>query len=183
MVPRETPRHNPRHRPYVTIEVPDLGAHVVRIPSMLQLSKLMRAMEDHHFAVALGIGKISSERELGMLDMLSAMREAGPEFASVLAALIGLAWHHEALDLESVRGDNLLEYGEALFEELYSAGYALEHFLVLGVGILAEALDQNQLRQEVQDKALFFLQKRAGMLSPRSTPASATSETPEVASA
>ena len=174
---RLTPFVNPDRAPYALVAVPDRSDHLVKIPSVAKALKLAREIDSNIVATVVGLSDgLRPESDAGLFSLVTS---SGPGGAHAIAGFIGVAWANETHDLGTERGDlSFMEYGEAVFEELHDEGYTLEQILSLGFTIGMALWEQSQIRGEVREKALFFLQTRAGKNSKPSTQASDTSEIP-----
>jgi hypothetical protein len=131
MKKRETKRERHPDAYYAECQLPEgfNGAHHLRVPSPLQAQGLFAA-------IAKGGNTEDGMRAWG--------------------AAIGLAWHHEWYDLESVRGSDLLEFGEAVFEELHAVGYRMEWLILLADVITVEVQKGIEVSKEVSERLRFF---------------------------
>ena len=119
-------RHPNTH--YVEIALPENGInglHHFRIPSPLQAPKLLEHSD-----------------------------ETGAQMRS-MGAIIGASWHHEWLDLETPESDDLVAYGEAVFEELHAAGYRMEWMLMFQQLVVIEIGKLSQVSKEVRERLGF----------------------------
>ncbi len=149
---RATPRDIPSRAPYVVVELPGREPHDLRIPSLMAVSKIVQRLDSLHIAAIMGLRGDADNTHA----VIGIMREVGPELAALLGALIGHSWCHRTLDLETESHSDPLVYGEAVYEELHSAGYSFEHLLLLGLTIVRALWDQSQLSAEVSKRAAFF---------------------------
>jgi hypothetical protein len=175
MIKRPTQLDVPERYPYMLVTLPDKGEHHLQIPSLLAVAKLVKVLKRSHLAVFAGMsGGVSSA---GILNLI---KESGPEMAGALGALLGLSWRHEAFELEAARGsdDELLAYGEAVYEELHAAGYTLSDLAGLSLTVARAVWEQAQLSDEVQVQAAFIFPMLGKIRSPASTSGSTTLATP-----
>ena len=69
--------------------------------------------------------------------------------------MLGENWHHDDWELESVRTDDRMAYGAAVFEELHSAGYRLEWMCLMVTLLTREMNEAAGFSQEVLDRLGF----------------------------
>tara|TARA_Y100000034_G_C6775839_1_gene346423 strand:+ start:212 stop:694 length:483 start_codon:yes stop_codon:yes gene_type:complete len=128
----------PRHpdAPYAEIELPGghNGRHLFRIPSPLAARHLIEVMREG--------------------DEIT-----GNDMIRIHGALVGMAWWNDSHDLESVKVDDVLAYGEAVFEELYAVGYRVEHLSLFATIILNEINKQLSISAEVTERLGFLRPK------------------------
>ena len=87
------------------------------------ITKLMKQMKQTHLILL-----VSMAQQSKATNILTALKEGGEEDAAAVGCLVGLSWVHQTLLLDVVspkRGDDLLAYGEDVYEELHEAGYTL----------------------------------------------------------
>lgn len=174
MIPRASPRTVPEDNPvYIEVELAK-GTHHLRIPSTIAGARAMGALPKD---------LIDTVREVdpaaGLTEILQLARSAGPQALSLAGHVVGVAWHHRTLDLESVQRakEDPLVHGERVFEELYEAGYSLDEILSLAFVVATEWLTRNGRAAEALKRADFFAPTRGGMTSLPSTSASTSSGT------
>jgi len=171
---RPAPLTTPERRPYIVIGLPEPhGDHVMKVPSLMAVSRLVKSLDKLHVAALMAM-----QRTLDKAQMLHLMKEAGPEMASVLGALIGMSWSHHTLALDTGQSSELIEYGGLVFEELHDEGYPFELVVMLGMTLIEAVRDQSEISAEVSSRASFFLPLLGLPTSVDSTSASPTSETP-----
>lgn len=168
--------------PWMTIDLAEHGVHAMCIPSGLAISTLVKSMDETHLILLSSL--IQGGTSANPAEMLSLLKDAGPEVLCALGALIGMSWAGTTHTLTSkipgpMQGPALLTYGGEVYEELHSEGYRLEAFLALGMTIMRAIWEQSQFTQEVSLRAAFFSGMGANN-SPDLTPGSSTSEIPGV---
>jgi hypothetical protein len=141
----------------MVVVLPDLGRHDLKIPSVFVVTKLLNALDKLHIAALVSL----SSKSVGSAELLTLAKEAGPEMAALLGAVIGKAWNHADQALESVDDGDLMVYGEAVFEELHEAGYSFDSLVMLGLTVVRAIWEQSQLSQEAKDRANFIFPTRA----------------------
>ena len=120
---RDRPLTPPDRLPYFRAVVPSRGEHVFRLPMYLNA----RAAEQAYLACAIILpdSLLTTEgtaEDLAVAAAAQLTAEQGRQLILYQAALIGLCWCHPVVALEvSPPGsdDALLEYGEAVMEELH----------------------------------------------------------------
>ena len=173
MKTRPTRLQTPTRYPYMVATLPERGDVHLQIPSLLIVAKLVKGLQRSHLTLVAGMaGQLTPNAMLGLL------KESGPELAAVLGALVGLAWRDEELELEAVRGPDLIVYGEDVFEELHRAGYTLSELALLALTVIQAIWEHSQLSAEVQTRAGFIFPTLVRSSSPVSTSGSTTSAIP-----
>jgi hypothetical protein len=69
--------------------------------------------------------------------------------------MLGENWHHDDWELETIRTDDRMAYGAAVFEELHNAGYRLEWMCLMVTLLTREMNDAAGFSQEVLDRLGF----------------------------
>jgi len=173
MTERPTPIQIRDGYPFMVIALDDQGDHHMQIPSALSVSKIVKAMDDAHLA-----GLVAMRADLDPAQVMTLLKDTGPQLIAGLGALIGTAWRHESLALEATDTGDLVAYGEAVYEEMHGHGYRLEAFLILGMTIIRAIWEHAQFTDEVSRRASFFFPMLARNHSPESTQGSSTLEIP-----
>lgn len=151
---RATPRLIPERSTTLVVDLPGLGDHHFVVPSALRLATLARAVPIERVTAALGLLEASG---LDPEELYRHAQSAGVELLQAAGALIGWAWHHETLDLEADPKLLLpLAYGEAVFEELHSAGYALPLVALMAMRLGSRAIEQSTISREAAERLGFF---------------------------
>ena len=120
MITRKTPRSVPDRAHYKTISLTGIGDTVWRLPSPGYALMLIRLINNDSLV------EKSIAVQAGDLEAASEMRDKMVDLYSIQGAVIGFCWFNQEHDLETPRGrlptaDALLEYGGAVYEELYEA--------------------------------------------------------------
>ena len=173
MKARPTRLETPTRYPYMVATLPERGDVHLQIPSLLSVARLVKGLQRSHLTLVAGMAG-----QLTPTAMLALLKESGPELAAVLGALVGLAWRHEELELETTRGADLIVYGEDVFEELHGAGYTLSELAGIALTVIQAIWEHSQLSAEVQARAGFIFPAMVRSSSPVSTSGSTISETP-----
>lgn len=126
------------------------GEHHLRIPSPLQAQKLYDAAKQ-------GTATSDGYRLWG--------------------AAVGLAWHHDNWDLEAVNNGDVLAFGEAVYEELFEAGYRNEWICLLADVVTVEVEEATKVGAEVAKRLRFFGRTKAEIVSSNSSPPAMPMET------
>ena len=136
--PREIPDALPY--PWFVVDLPDVGEHHFRALSPIAAMRLGVALSG-------GAGKLAADDTLGL--SIENMRQ--------FCTTIGLCWAHRTLDLETERDDypSLLDYGEAVGEELNSAGYDIHAVTTLAIRVMASMSGVRTTRAEVAERVGF----------------------------
>lgn len=144
------PAPEPAEYPWFTVEVEGRGLHHFRALSPIKVVRFGKE-------IGAASGPISADDKLGLAE--DNLRQFG--------AGIGLCWAHPELELESQRGDfgSLLDYGEAVSEELHEAGYTLAQQTAMALRVMASLPGVQTTRQEVQERAGFSEAQKDGPTS------------------
>jgi hypothetical protein len=142
------PAPDPIEYPWFAVDVPGKGVHHFKGMSPIKNMRFVRELTG-------GTGKIDAAA-----DPLGAAVEQWAYFG----AAIGRCWAHESLALESAESDysTLLEYGEAVSDELHAAGYSPQDQNALALPVLAGMGGMKTGAKEVADRADFSAAPEAG---------------------
>jgi|ETNvirome_6_1000_1030641.scaffolds.fasta_scaffold09992_2 hypothetical protein len=126
---------------------------------------------EHHFRIP---------SPLAARHLMDIVSKGGDAFAMMRthAAVVGMAWHNERYDLETPPEDDILAFGEAVFEELHAAGYRLEHLALFSGVIVNEIGELMAISKEVTERLGFLRPSPEESGSTTSDSAPSTSETP-----
>jgi len=129
------------------------GEHHLVVPSAIKVARLFKMIDAKTMASLTHLsGQLSNPAA-----MLAVASQVGPEVLSVIGVLIGLAWDHTALELESqLDGQDYMPYGEAVFEELHEHGYPLESIIKVAYAVVARIVTLNTISSEAIEKMDFF---------------------------
>jgi len=155
MIERETVRKCPDRKPYIKVEL-ESGTHVLKTPSLVAMADLLAASDDLPALLISTAGGVDNVN-----DALGLLSQGGPRALRAVGALVGMAWHHPTLDLESEQGASPLEWGGAVYDELHAEGYSFSDIVCLALVVLSEVWAQSQISAEVATRANFFLQPQA----------------------
>lgn len=148
---RETPRDLTRNN-IVEVELPQ-DVHHFKLPSVLAVSKLLAAVDQDALAAVMALATMfkKGDAKTGLV----LLQRSGTQGLSLVGALVGISWFHKHKDLEATRGDDILAYGEAVYEELHEAGYDSVKMMLLA-GVLAKEIQAAQkFDQEVAERLGF----------------------------
>lgn len=128
------------------------GPVPLRPPRGVRAARVSEALGVHGIAFYQGVSSI--ETQAGLVGLVSTM---GGDFVAALGALIGLAWEHpdQALEAEYTRTADLLEYGEAVWDELTAAGYSDREIYGMGVLLLGRVYESMSIDREAAVKLDF----------------------------
>ncbi|MCP3958827.1 MAG: hypothetical protein GY719_13320 [bacterium] len=166
MKKRDVPKEVPDRRPFFVVEIEDLDPHHMRIPSPARSSQLLKALRDAHLEEGLELNLETAEESL-------------EDITALQGAVIGTSWAHRELELETRRREfeNLLDYGTAVYEELWDEGYTMTQTSQLWARCVERLVGDFISEKEVLDR-MGFTKGRAPTPTPPSTSESATAETP-----
>lgn len=165
MIKRDTPRDTDRPN-MVSVDLPN-GMHHFRLPSMLTVAKILKSAGAKNTVGLLALGALIKAGNPQAA--IQTLKESGAEGLSMMGALIGVSWYHAHKDLEAVRGENLLAYGEAVYEELHGEGYDPVKIMLL-TGFLTTAIAETiEFDKEVADRLGFTVPEKEPETSSPST--------------
>lgn len=165
MKPRSQNRTLPNHPPYFECMLEGRGMHWLRAPSHAQLAQLISVTQYAPLAVVAMAASEDFNTQLAMF------HQAGDEIGELAGALIGFAWFHESLDLDTHTAKPIrppgkrpdytpyCAYGAAVYEELHEAGYTLQEIAGMLVAILGTIAAATSVSDEVVERATFLVNR------------------------
>lgn len=159
MIPRKIPRQTPNKPHYIAIEAEGLGITNWRIPSIAKSSQILSMLQTTGVMEA-------AEGAIDTNNLLADLGDRLPALFACQGALIGLCWHHTKYDLETSRKHHseLLEYGDAVFEELYEQEWPLKAVQEIWAVLVQRMVESFISDKEVEEK-IDFLEQRAASMS------------------
>lgn len=146
---RQQPREIPLRAPYFAVEVAEHGRIDFRKPSAAQMPKLQKVVEAVDRDKLLAAAKANGGEITVAGDVLGAQ-----------GAVVGLFWAHRDFDLVAKPGDDLIAFGQEVFEELHEGGFDLIDITTMWVGCL-DKLRETRVEVASVAQALGFTRARA----------------------
>lgn len=174
---RPSPKLVPNISTYLCVDLGARGEHHFRVPSVLTGARLLKAVDTE----ALGglMAMAATDLRGQPMALLGVLRTSGPETIALAGFLLGVAWYHEQLALDTTIDEAApLVTGEAVIEELHEAGYSLGELVVMAVAVANAWAERNTVSAEVAARTSFFGHPTDSMSSSSSTSGSGSSAIP-----
>ena len=143
----------PNKAHYFSIEVEGKGTHHFRVPTLSKTTRLISLVKE------VGIWDTFRTENATPEEQASLVNLALPGLLNSASAAIGLCWFNERVGLASKPKDfpSLLEFGEAVQDELWEEEYSFAHIQTLWVGIMEKLVATYVAQNEVIEKVDFTL--------------------------
>lgn len=155
----------PERAPYFRVERAGV-THVLRCPSLFTFGRVAKVLERDHFR-SLMMALVAVERGSSLAEAMMAVKNGAADGVALVGGLIGLAWADPVLELaapvpQSWTAEGLAEFGGAVYEEFYEAGWSLNELLVAALAVGEQVMAMTTIEQDVQQRAAFFARRKAG---------------------
>jgi hypothetical protein len=169
---RATERIVPELSNYVTLDV-DGQPHPMRIPDAIAGLSALRGIGSRRLAM-LG----SLDRSVPSM-VLALLEQTGPEVLGALCYLIGVAWRHPHLDLDTDTSNrrDTIAIGRDVLVELEDGGYTIEQVVTMGAALVGHWSERNAAGAAALERADFFGPTKASQNSAKSTSTSGSEPT------
>ena len=169
---RATERIVPELSNYVTLDV-DGQPHPMRIPDAIAGLSALRGIGSRRLAM-LG----SLDRSVPSM-VLALLEQTGPEVLGALCYLIGVAWRHPHLDLETDTSNrrDTIAIGRDVLVELEDGGYTIEQVVMMGAALVGHWSERNAAGAAALERADFFGRTKDSQNSEKSTSTSGSEPT------
>lgn len=165
----------PKRPPYIQVIVQGV-TYTLRAPSLAKVGALIQRLPEQQRYHFLGLPSVVASGT----PIMSALA-GSPDMFALLAAAIGVCWADGAwgLDTPLWTEGSPIPYGEAVYEELHEAGWALDQIAMAVLHLAQHVAEQNTLSAEVVEKTAFFRLRTDSSTESESESSSSTSAATE----